>query len=257
MLKYFGVFIFVAFTISCAVEKTDRAGNRMGVRQLSESEKERYITATIYHIPLFDLIDNECANSDSIDLQDRYGRSFVKTCRKVYKSCLMQGTCQVSYLGQDGRIHKILLNVDKKMDDGRRSFKNINDSICKYGIGAATDSKQSYALMCLEPYYSVAADLSIYSLGDVIYIPHLKGLLLPNGKKHDGFVVVRDTGEAIKGKGRFDFFVGFHAVNRLNVLHKAGLSGGVHFPEYYVIYGEQAEKIRQLRKFPTLKKELK
>ena len=60
--------------------------------------------------------------------------------------------------------------------------------------------------MCLDPYYSVAADLDIYKLGTVVYVPSFVGVLLPSGVNHDGYFVVRDSGSSIKGYGRFDFF---------------------------------------------------
>ncbi len=70
---------------------------------------------------------------------------------------------------------------------------------------------------CLIPFISVAADARYYSMGDVIQMPGMKGKIipLPNGKKmvHPGFFIVQDTGGAIRGKNRFDFFTGSFGVD--------------------------------------------
>jgi 3D (Asp-Asp-Asp) domain-containing protein len=65
---------------------------------------------------------------------------------------------------------------------------------------------------CLIPMISIAADPRHYRMGDIIQVPALKGkmIALPSGKKfkHPGYFVVDDTGGAIKGAGRFDFYTG-------------------------------------------------
>lgn len=75
---------------------------------------------------------------------------------------------------------------------------------CDTAVGAANE--------CLIPFISVAADPKFYEMGDVISMPTMKGreIQLPNGKKmiHPGYFIVHDTGGAIKGKNRFDFFTG-------------------------------------------------
>lgn len=75
---------------------------------------------------------------------------------------------------------------------------------CQTAVGAAGK--------CLKPYISVAADPRYYSMGDIIQMPSMKGVVisLPNGKTmiHPGYFIVEDTGGAIKGPNRFDFFTG-------------------------------------------------
>lgn len=70
---------------------------------------------------------------------------------------------------------------------------------------------------CLLPFFSVSADPAAgYQMGDIIYAPDLKGTEIrlppPPGKEppflHPGYFIVGDTGGAIKGRGRFDFFTG-------------------------------------------------
>lgn len=75
---------------------------------------------------------------------------------------------------------------------------------CKTAFGAAG--------VCLTPYISIAADPSKYSMGDIIEMPSIKGkkIKLPDGTsfKHPGYFIVQDSGGAIKGSNRFDFFTG-------------------------------------------------
>ena len=237
--------------ISCASKKEDKL-RRVGLYQLTEEEKERYSQATMYYIPTISYsTSQDCSASDIVSMRNRDGKPFASVCRKAYRSCLMQGTCRLE-VKQGSRFNKILLNVGGRLEDGAYAFKDVTSHDCQFGIGNATDRFRSYSKMCLEPYYSVAADLSIYNLGDVIYMPILKGVKLPNGKIHDGYVIVRDSGQKIKGRGRFDFFTGFSPVNKDNAFYKVGLSGGVHYPEYYVIEGYAAERIRIIRNFPMI-----
>lgn len=35
--------------------------------------------------------------------------------------------------------------------------------------------------MCLDPYFTVAADLNFYKLGDVIFVPQFVGEVMPDG----------------------------------------------------------------------------
>jgi 3D (Asp-Asp-Asp) domain-containing protein len=80
--------------------------------------------------------------------------------------------------------------------------KNVGN--CDTSFGAAGK--------CLTPYISVAADDRHFNMGDIIKMPAMKGLevRLPNGKrmKHPGYFIVQDTGGAINGVNRFDFFTG-------------------------------------------------
>ncbi len=81
----------------------------------------------------------------------------------------------------------------------------------------------------------------------------LKGTILPNGEAHDGYFVVRDAGGAINGHGRFDFFTGFFTTKHPeNSFTKIKLNGLQIFPEYFLVEGDEAERVRQERNFPLL-----
>lgn len=85
---------------------------------------------------------------------------------------------------------------------------------------------------CLEPLFSVAADLKQYRIGDIIcsddIAKKLANFALPlTSKRHPGCFVVQDTGGAFKGagEGRFDFFTGTLAESKFNPFRKGGELG--------------------------------
>ncbi|MFN7729644.1 MAG: 3D domain-containing protein [Bdellovibrio sp.] len=102
-------------------------------------------------------------------------------------------------------------NGDTKVTyDNSRPQPNVaaNGSRCEGSIGSVAGSGG----MCLTPFFSVAADPSKYSIGDVICIPGLKGkkmkVTATRSVRHTGCLIVGDKGAAIKGENRFDFFTG-------------------------------------------------
>lgn len=60
----------------------------------------------------------------------------------------------------------------------------------------------------LVPWVHVAADQKLYPFGSRVFVPAAVGYTTPEGKVLDGYFWVGDTGSAIKGKLRFDLFVG-------------------------------------------------
>jgi hypothetical protein len=94
-------------------------------------------------------------------------------------------------------------NGDTKVTyDNSRPQPNVaaNGSRCEGSIGSVAGSGG----MCLTPFFSVAADPSKYSIGDVICIPGLKGkkmkVTATRSVRHTGCLIVGDKGAAIKGE---------------------------------------------------------
>ncbi|MEM7147929.1 MAG: 3D domain-containing protein, partial [Verrucomicrobiota bacterium] len=58
------------------------------------------------------------------------------------------------------------------------------------------------------PFRILAADQSIHRFGSRVFRPDLVGYTTPNGMKHDGYFWIGDSGGRIKGRLRFDLFVG-------------------------------------------------
>lgn len=78
---------------------------------------------------------------------------------------------------------------------------------------------------CLIPFISVACDKKTYPYGTIFEVPTMRGKVFPmppKGKRtfrHPGYLICEDTGSAITGPGRFDFFVGtFGDTDKLNYL---------------------------------------
>ncbi len=250
-MKFLILISLLSIIVSCGSgpEKEARSAKRGYIRKvLTEQEKQTLATTTLYYVETFSESDvKNCDEAMKISMIDRDGKLLVRTCKRVHDSCLMEGTCLVSI---NSKMQ--MLNVDGKVANTRR-FRNITNNICRYGRGASSDQKISYKNMCVDPFYSVAADLKIYNLGDVIYLPMVKGTVLPNGEVHDGYFIVRDSGGNISGRGRFDFFTGFFTTKHPeNPFTKIKLNGLQIFPEYFLVDGAEADRVRDERNFPLL-----
>ncbi len=237
--KLFMILLSCVFVFACGAKSSKNNSNKQSAHQLTEAETYLYTRPTIYYIPKFNLDDDICKSQITKNLKDKNDATLFIVCDSVYKACLLQGTCSLQQKQQF-----TMINVGEKKNSEYR-FQKVDTSKCPYGYGAGKK-------ICLDPFYSVAADLSIYSLGDVIYIPDLRGLALPDGSQHNGYLIVRDSGDAIKGHGRFDFFTGFISNNKAeNPFAKIGLAGLETFFAYYVIQGNEAAQILKSRNYPS------
>lgn len=219
---------------------------RKAKKVLSESEKAKFITPTIYYVADYSA-ETQCSDTAELNLRKSKNNIVkISVCRKVLKGCTMQGSCYIQLSGK-----KTMINYHKKVN-GIVQFMLVDRSVCKYGLGDSSDSKQSFKIMCLDPFYSVAADTAIHPLGTVIYIPAVRGTALPDGSTHDGYFIVRDSGGNIDGRGRFDFFTGDVGLNANNPFSNLGLGGESNF-DYQVVSNSDAQGVRERRKFPYLK----
>ncbi len=108
------------------------------------------------------------------ELRDARGRVITETHVRFRKDLVMEGTGWL----RDGRT----VRFDRTVR-GEHRFRIIKS---RYGItarGCAAD-----------PYRTVAVDPDFVKLGSTIYIPELKGTILPDGTKHDGIFVANDRG---------------------------------------------------------------
>lgn len=250
-MKFLLGLVLVLSLIGCAGADGAAVGNRRQAKRiLTDEEKARLVTASIYYTPDYsDLDPSVCVGKKNINISDSKNQVVVLSlCEKAVNGCKMQGSCIVQV-----DQNKVLINYHKKQNN-EVYFKTVNTSVCPYGLGDSADNVMSYKVMCLDPYRSVAADLSIYRLGDVIYMPDLVGVALPNGLVHDGYLIVRDSGGGIKGVGRFDFFTGFENTSKkTNPFARIGLGGGVFLDyEHYSFDHSLSLRIRQQHQFPLI-----
>lgn len=206
----------------------------------SKSSDGSYLTPTIYYKPTIHQNKSKCSANALRDLISPEGRTLVTLCDSDYKQCLLQGSCFVD----DGEKLTSYNYHSKKSNIPR--FVVVDTSECPYGYGVRN--------ICLDPYFSVAADLTIYSPGDVIFIPRLVGAILPHGEIHDGFVVVRDSGGGIVGAGRFDFFTGFLSHRRKeNPLAQLGFGDPENSFEFRMATAQETRAARERRNYPKLR----
>jgi 3D (Asp-Asp-Asp) domain-containing protein len=205
-----------------------------GVGQVLESG---FIKPTIYYHAVLDEDKDKCSKSER--LTSTSGNTLANVCKKTLAECKMEGSCAVVQNGVQRSF-----NISSKVNGIYRFFETTKD-VCKFGYGV----KQT----CLDPFYSVAADLNIYHTGDVLFIPAIKGVQLPDGSKHSGYFVVRDSGSKIIGKGRFDFYSGFlHWTKKENPFKKLGLADIKTQIPYKIIGGTLAVAARNSRAFPKI-----
>ncbi len=195
------------------------------------------VTPTVYYFPVIDEDDGDC--SKKIDMRDSKGKKLIRICRTTQSACALQGSCAIV---QDGELRSFNISGRAEKHD---IFFEMTEHDCKFGYGVKSS--------CLDPFYTLAADMSIYRPGDVIYMPTVRGLKLPDGTDHSGYFVVRDSGRAIIGKGRFDFFSGYYPWRSdENPFSKIGLTSKKTRIPYYRIRGELAKAVQSARSFPRL-----
>lgn len=197
------------------------------------------ITPTIYYKPVIYKEKEVCASSELKDLIDENDKVLISLCKSNYENCLLQGSCFVVQ-GEKTRN----FNVTKKKD-GIYRFAEKKEDRCPYGYGVQA--------LCLDPFYSVAADLTLHKVGEVIFVPRIAGITLPDGTKHTGYLIVRDQGGAIIGEDRFDFFTGFFGpFDRGNVFAAIGLGDKRHRFGYQKVSDEIAKTVREYRNYPNI-----
>lgn len=233
--------IFV-FALGCAKSENHNNSTKQRYVPLSLEESKKLITPTVYYIPVYDQTTLACADRKSI--RDTKGITIATVCKNVFDSCVMQGTCQIRQGAES-----TLVNVSSVVQSERR-FSVLKSNVCKFGTGSTKG--QNTKPICLDPYYSVAADLSLYAVGTVIYIPSVVGTAMPDGTLHDGYFVVRDSGSAIKGYGRFDFFTGFSLNRSESPLVQLGFGDKQTNVPYYIVASPQTDEILKKRNYPEL-----
>lgn len=219
----------------------DRAIPRELPEGLAESDisESGSLQPTIYFFPVFNEDKKSCETKDKRSLHGAQGVVLATVCVETLEACGLQGSCAVVQSGK-ARSFNILGRVGTQ-----DRFFEIPAEGCRFGYGV----EQS----CLDPFYSLAADLIVYRPGDVIFVPAVQGTVLPNGTKHDGYFVIRDQGRGVTGRGRFDFFTGFFGwKDSRNPFSRLGLGDVNTKVPYYRIQGIKAESIRKARAFPGL-----
>ena len=227
---------------------TEESPTSVGAQKTNEEQ----LKPTIYYIKMLNL-NKKCSSKKTI--YNELGKAIVQVCPTQYKLCVIEGTCALS---KDASPEEEFVTVNPieesehasvplinyyKTQNGRHLFVKVNQNRCPFGYGARG--------LCLDPFYTIAADLTIHKLGDVIFVPSVKGLKLPNGEVHDGHFIVRDKGGAIKGRNRFDFFTSYFTSRNLsNPLLALNLGNPNARVKFQWVRGALAESVRESRRYP-------
>ena len=162
------------------------------------------------------------------------GEVITSVCTRFMRVLTMEGSAVL----KDRGFGPLSVNFSGRVD-GESRFHVLDR--CVYGEGVKRD-------LCLLPYHTLAADNEAHKIDDIIFVPKAVGLALPDGSKHNGYFIVRDTGKAFQGIGpkRVDMFTGTDP-DYSNVF----LSAGFHHKnpmEAYKVTGPSAEVVKdQLR----------
>lgn len=209
------------------------------------SRKEDFVsrgmlTPTVYYKPIFNEDVNKCKEDEKVNLRGTDNKVIASVCPKTKAACDLQGSCMVQ---QGGTLTSY--NFVDEATKGYPHFSKVSLDVCPFGLGV----KEA----CLDPFFNVAADMNFSKAGDVIFVPALVGLTLPGGAKHNGFLIVRDSGGGIEGIGRFDFFSGFYDwKDTENPFSKMKLTDKATKLPYYSVKGTTALKIKADRNYPSL-----
>lgn len=196
------------------------------------------LSSTLYNHP-FIIDEGKACSAGLVAMKGAGGKVLITVCKPTLSKCTLEGSCQIE------RASSVRAFNYKNSAPGYAVFYEITDDECYHGYGVQN--------ICLDPFFTVAADLQFHKPGDVIHVPIVKGTVLPSGEVHDGFFVVRDRGGAIKGMHRFDFFTGVYDWNdSSNPFKKLGLSDVNSKIPYYKLKAPAAAKIRAQRGFPGL-----
>lgn len=186
------------------------------------------VIATIYHVALAS--NHRCDPNARVAMLDKKGGTIAKVCKAFLSQVKMEGT------GLIDNVHpEILVNVSGTAN----RFVVVDRKVCPYGLGRKN--------MCLLPFITIAADTRYYKVGDVIYVPEVADakIRLPNNEIHQGYFVVVDTGGAIDGTGRFDFFTGeMDAFAPDNPFYQIGLQNKKDKKLFHRVEGRTADKVR-------------
>lgn len=201
-----------------------------------EISESGFVKPTLYYFASINEDNISCSQKVSMAVE----RSSLKVCPQTLRTCAQEGSCAIT---KGGRTRSF--NVTSAQGGSAHFVEIGSGSACEYGFGVGNS--------CLDPFFSLAADLDLYKPGDVIFIPAVVGVVLPNGQRHHGFFVVRDRGGGIHGKGRFDFFSGdISWRSAQNPFSKLGLQSVSTRVPYFKIRGSRAQAIRESRGYPGL-----
>lgn len=204
------------------------------------------LTPGLYFLPIINVKNLSCDSADIRSIQNSAKRTIARLCHSDYKTCVKQGVC---LLQESAGLR--MINFPTRRGSTPSSISDKMKRECPYGLGVKD--------VCLDPYYTIAADLKFYKLGDVVFIPSVRGLKLPNGDVHEGYFVVRDSASKTATLDKksadkyFDFFIGFDSdADSDNAFKKLGLSNRKNHFKFQAVPDDVAAQVRRKRGYPKI-----
>ena len=210
---------------------------------------------TMYSTYYVDSTKMTCTEEDKQTLINDENEVLASLCQKQYRHCLLNGACVV--LQADGTRETFsYTRFNESLQ--RQTFRKMTGG-CLYGQGSSVDAQNRRVKTCLDPYFSISADLAEHKIGEVIFVPKLVGLKLPTGETHNGYVVVRDSSEDTSDRGfdYYSFFTGLEsAEDQSNPFLRLILDNIDYVFDYKTVDESTAAKVRKERNFPNLPKQI-
>jgi hypothetical protein len=196
-----------------------------------------------YSTPLVSENTMKCEAADMRQVKTVRGEILATLCTKEYRDCLFYGACVL----EKSEGSRVGINFHKQDELKENSFFTLIDlNNCSYGYGFGRLSKDRAATTCLLPYVTVAADATVYNVGDVLFVPKLVGVTLPGGKVHDGYVIVGDSASLMLGAGaeELNFFTGHDShKSKNNAFVKVGFGDPDKIFTFQVVKGSKAREV--------------
>jgi 3D (Asp-Asp-Asp) domain-containing protein len=155
-------------------------------------------------IPVLDINNNTIANVSG----DFFAAMSLEGSAKLADTRVLNVTGK--YAPCPSNIAQILKDIADSKYHSHYGYVGLSQDLKKYFVYSTSPTlwgvgQHNFALV---PFVSVASDQRFYPFGTVLYIPTLKGLQMPDGTTHAGYVYCCDTGSAIVGE-HLDWFVGY------------------------------------------------
>lgn len=155
------------------------------------------------------------SRSDAVPVLDSHAHPFgVALSRWDWCHAALEGTVQVTadggarvfnYARTSSQVHVDCSDILGFLDNASRN--QIERTVFVEITATAPGGLASRPGTRLVPYRTLAVDPRFIPLGSLLYIPSLRGLRMPDGQVHDGYVLAADIGIGIAGN-HVDFFIG-------------------------------------------------
>lgn len=235
--------VLTALFLGCR-EKKDPVYPKPVLAPVSEEEKHVVEDANgvipgLYYLPILEGKKLACEKQNARPIKNSDRQIIAYLCEDEHKICVKQGTCLLS---EANGLRMINFNSRRA---AAPVYSEKTKRECPYGLG--------YKDVCLDPYHTISANFRFHRLGEVIYIPSVRGLKLPNGETHEGYFIVRDSAAHLGTAQEMDFFTGFdNEIEATNVFRKLGLGDNKNRFIYQKAPDDIASLVRRKRSYPKI-----